>query len=130
GDPKQSIYRFRRADIDVYNLVRARFSDPSVGRVVLLTKNFRSVAPLCSWANEVFKTRFPPEPTDHAPRFAGLDADETNTHSGGVFTLTHSCDFKEIPEQDAAKIARYIRSEVDAKRRRFSDFLILTRKKR
>ncbi len=31
GDPKQSIYRFRRADIEIYNIVRARFSDPAVG---------------------------------------------------------------------------------------------------
>ena len=44
--------------------------------------------------------------------------------------MTHSCGREEIPAQDAAKIARYIRSEVDAGRRRFSDFLILTRKKR
>jgi ATP-dependent helicase/nuclease subunit A len=128
GDPKQSIYRFRRADIDIYNLVRERFSDPSVGRVVPLTKNFRSVAPLCAWANDVFKTRFPAEPTIHAPRFAALDADENRPQCGGVFTLTHG--LKEIQAQDAAKIARYIRSEVDAGRRRFSDFLILTRKKR
>src|SRR6185295_10698438 len=102
GDPKQSIYRFRRADIDIYNLVRERFSDPSVGRVVPLTKNFRSVASLCNWANDVFKTRFPAEPTHHAPRFAALDADESKTQSGGVFTLTHSCGFKEMPAQDAA----------------------------
>ena len=31
GDPKQSIYRFRRADIDIYNIVRRRFSDPAAG---------------------------------------------------------------------------------------------------
>src|SRR5262249_36107878 len=43
---------------------------------------------------------------------------------------THSCEFHEIPVRDAGIIARYIRSEVDAGRRRFSDFLILTRKKR
>ena len=73
GDPKQSIYRFRRADIDIYNIVRERFSDPAVGRVVPLTMNFRSVPQLCEWANEVFQTRFPAEPTAHAPRFAALD---------------------------------------------------------
>ena len=129
GDPKQSIYRFRRADIDIYNIVRARFSDPSVGRVLGLTMNFRSVPELCEWANDVFKTRFPAEPTSHSPRFAALDAKETKL-SGGVFTLTHSCDASELLERDAERIASIIRSEVDAGRRKFSDFLILTRKKR
>ena len=65
GDPKQSIYRFRRADIDIYNIVRQRFSDPAVGCVVPLTLNFRSVPQLCEWANQVFQTRFPAR-TDRA----------------------------------------------------------------
>ena len=73
GDPKQSIYRFRRADIEIYNTVRARFSDPSVGRVVPLTMNFRSVPALCQWANRLFAAQFPTEPTSHSPRFAPLD---------------------------------------------------------
>jgi ATP-dependent helicase/nuclease subunit A len=130
GDPKQSIYRFRRADIDIYNIVRQRFSDPVGGRVVPLTLNFRSAPKLCDWANEVFRMRFPAEPTVHAPRFAALDPNDSNTVSGGVFTLTHNCDGEAVLKQDAEKIAIYIRSEVDAGRRRFSDFLILTRKKR
>ncbi|WP_348263255.1 UvrD-helicase domain-containing protein [Telmatobacter sp. DSM 110680] len=130
GDPKQSIYRFRRADIDIYNVVRRRFSDPTVGRVVPLTLNFRSVPQLCNWANEVFIGRFPAEPTLYAPRFAPLDADTSNLLSGGVYTITHSCKAQDVQAQDAAKIATHIRAEVDAGRRRFRDFLILTRKKR
>ena len=132
GDPKQSIYRFRRADIEIYNTVRDRFSDPAVGRVVPLTMNFRSVPALCDWANGVFVNEFPKEPTQHSPRFAPLDPDpKKKKGTGGVFTLTHAgVDAKDVPAEDAAKIARYIRSEVDACRRRFSDFLILTRKKR
>jgi ATP-dependent helicase/nuclease subunit A len=130
GDPKQSIYRFRRADIDIYNIVRQRFSNPACGRVVSLTLNFRSVPKLCNWANEVFATLFPPEPTAHAPRFARLDAYQGDTALGGVFTLTHNCPANMLQEQDAAKIANYILAEVNAKRRRFSDFLILTRRKR
>ena len=43
---------------------------------------------------------------------------------------THACDKEFLQAEDAAKIAAYIRSEVDAGRRKFSDFLILTRKKR
>ena len=31
GDPKQSIFRFRRADIDIYNIVRGRFDNPPPG---------------------------------------------------------------------------------------------------
>jgi ATP-dependent helicase/nuclease subunit A len=130
GDPKQSIYRFRRADIDIYNIVRHRFSDAAVGRVLPLTMNFRSVPALCEWANQVFQTRFPAEPTAHSPRFAALDAREDNTTSGGVFTLTHTGERSEVHDQNADQIARCIRAEVDAGRRTFSDFLILTRKKR
>ena len=130
GDPKQSIYRFRRADIDIYNIVRRRFSDPAVGRVLPLTLNYRSVPQLCTWANEIFQKRFPAEPTAHAPRFAALDAFRSELVSCGISTLTHTCGRKDLQKQDAEKIASYIRSEVDSGRRGFRDFLILTRKRR
>jgi len=132
GDPKQSIYRFRRADIEIYNTVRERFSDPATGRVVPLTMNFRSVPALCDWANTVFVDQFPKEPTPHSPRFQALDSKDeaSKPSSGGVFTITHTCDYKDVPAEDAAKIARHIKAEVDAGRRKYSDFLILTRKKK
>jgi ATP-dependent helicase/nuclease subunit A len=130
GDPKQSIYRFRRADIDIYNVVRQRFSEPGVGRVLPLTRNFRSAQALCQWANTVFQGCFPAQPTAHAPRFAPLDADETTTRTGEIVTLTHACDKHDVHTSDAQAIARYIRSEVDAGRRNLSDFLILTRKRK
>jgi ATP-dependent helicase/nuclease subunit A len=135
GDPKQSIYRFRRADIEIYNTVRGRFSDVTLGRVVSLTMNFRSVPALCRWANTVFAGQFPAAPTVHSPQFAPLDAREDDGKERskiptGLFTITHTCGVKEVPAADATAIARYIRSEVDAGRRRFGDFLILTRKKK
>jgi ATP-dependent helicase/nuclease subunit A len=141
GDPKQSIYRFRRADIDIYNIVRDRFSDPKTGRVLPLTMNFRAEPALCTWANSVFERQFPSEPTQYSPRFAALEPHRRRAEASGgrkagnkgptgIFTLSHTCDRDMLLEQDAAKIADYIRTEVDAGRRRFSDFLILTRKKR
>ncbi|MEX0785539.1 MAG: UvrD-helicase domain-containing protein [Dehalococcoidia bacterium] len=50
GDPKQSIYRFRRADIDLYTKAQARFSDGTV----YLTQNFRSLQSLIDWTNDTF----------------------------------------------------------------------------
>ena len=50
GDPKQSIYRFRRADIGMY--LRAR---EVLGGHVTLTTNFRTGAPILDWVNEVFE---------------------------------------------------------------------------
>ncbi len=50
GDPKQSIYRFRRADIALYQAVQRRFAD----RTVRLTQNFRSLRPVIDWVNAVF----------------------------------------------------------------------------
>lgn len=43
GDPKQSIYRFRRADVTVWRGVQEDFEARGWGRVVVLEENFRSV---------------------------------------------------------------------------------------
>ena len=51
GDPKQSIYRFRRADIAVYDAVRY---GPLAGGEARLVQNFRSVAGVLDWVNGVF----------------------------------------------------------------------------
>ncbi|MEP6659089.1 MAG: UvrD-helicase domain-containing protein [Acidimicrobiales bacterium] len=49
GDPKQSIYRFRRADIELFLEAADRF-----GPSRPLTANFRSTAPVVEWINHVF----------------------------------------------------------------------------
>jgi ATP-dependent helicase/nuclease subunit A len=133
GDPKQSIYRFRRADIDIYNEVSAKIGKPDTGEVLPLTTNFRSVPALCQWANDVFRQQFPPNPTAHSPKFAPLDANRNSGKSGnGVFTLTVplTIEEREVARTEGEKIARFIRAEVDAQRRKWGDFLILTRKKK
>jgi ATP-dependent helicase/nuclease subunit A len=59
GDPKQSIYRFRRADIALYEEVSA-----AVGDEVVLTANFRSVPGVVRFVNALFPSLFgdPPDP--------------------------------------------------------------------
>ncbi len=50
GDPKQSIYRFRRADIALF--ARAGQSRTAVRKS--LTRNFRTVEPIIGWINALF----------------------------------------------------------------------------
>ena len=70
GDPKQSIYRFRRADIGVYLQARDWFgADTQVG----LSTNFRTVDPILQWINAVFGELFHPVP-DAQPAYEALDS--------------------------------------------------------
>ena len=57
GDPKQSIYRFRRADIALYLQAREVFADR---QPVELVTNFRSAPTLISWINHVFERLIQP----------------------------------------------------------------------
>ena len=48
GDPKQSIYRFRRADIETYDEARRMLGDEAQ---LQLTSCFRSLPQVCDWVN-------------------------------------------------------------------------------
>ncbi|MDE0802658.1 MAG: UvrD-helicase domain-containing protein [Acidimicrobiales bacterium] len=71
GDPKQSIYRFRRADIDLF----ARTAGRNPGGATRLDTNFRTVAPIVDFANAVFGTIISPKV---------IGPDEGGTESGEV----------------------------------------------
>lgn len=59
GDPMQSIYRFRQAEVGLF----LKAKDQGVGNVQLefaqLRVNFRSTAPIVQWINNVFSHSFP-----------------------------------------------------------------------
>jgi ATP-dependent helicase/nuclease subunit A len=55
GDPKQSIYRFRRADIDMYDAAKMRIAEPDRLRI---EQNFRSVPGITQWVNKSFEVLF------------------------------------------------------------------------
>jgi ATP-dependent exoDNAse (exonuclease V) beta subunit len=55
GDPKQSIYKFRRADIVLYTQVRDQLRERGVG-FVRLTLSFRAARPLQHLVNSAFET--------------------------------------------------------------------------
>lgn len=57
GDPKQSIYRFRRADVRHYLRVKEHLLARGAAEV-RLTTNFRSVPEICEFVNGVFEPLF------------------------------------------------------------------------
>jgi ATP-dependent helicase/nuclease subunit A len=71
GDPKQAIYRFRRADIGLFLEVR---NQRPADRVAL-TANFRSVPGIISWTNAVFATLFGAGVEGAQPAYAPLVAE-------------------------------------------------------
>ncbi len=54
GDPKQSIYRFRRADIAIYHGVKKMIEGAPNGKVIQITENFRSAPGVINWVNIIF----------------------------------------------------------------------------
>ncbi|MFP5328189.1 MAG: UvrD-helicase domain-containing protein, partial [Acidimicrobiia bacterium] len=78
GDPKQSIYRFRRADISTFLEAKERFGD-SEGNLVELTANFRTGPEVITWVNDVFARLMQEEPdllvpVNSRPDFVPLQA--------------------------------------------------------
>ena len=127
GDPKQSIYRFRRADIALYEVVRKRFAD--FGDVLLLEANFRSLGAVETLVKGVFDSeeRFGRGDTDRQAAFAPLLAQRDGS-PGLLATYTVSGGNQdEIAADEAARIAGEIARRVEAGRREPGDFMILTR---
>ncbi len=104
GDPKQSIYRFRRADLDVY----ARCVDlvtRSGGLRLDIVRNFRSRPAVIDWVNGVFESTFQPAPEDpSAPRHVALVAGPEALDRPAVWIVRHGAGALEAAA-DAARRA-------------------------
>ena len=74
GDPKQSIYRFRGADIEIYHAAKETVAGQGV--VENITTSFRTASPLIGWVNDVFERLIQPPTVGAAyqPGYVKLDA--------------------------------------------------------
>lgn len=109
GDPKQSIYRFRRASISTYLSAEQQFDDrPS------LTTNFRTVAPILQWVNGVFASLITPA-SDAQPEFVPLAPFRDEVGTGPAVTLLGAEAHPDEPRADelrhreAADVAGLVR---------------------
>ena len=107
GDPKQSIYRFRRADIKLFLKARDKFEDGRVG----LQRNFRTVRPVIEAVNGLFGTLMP-EDTEAQAKYAPLIATREGVdgvdHRPLVFGGGQKAPAREIREAEAADVASII----------------------
>ncbi|MDE0160232.1 MAG: UvrD-helicase domain-containing protein, partial [Acidimicrobiaceae bacterium] len=86
GDPKQSIYRFRRADIATFLEARDWTSGQNRGRIEGLATNFRSARPIIDWVNAVFGELIQPAEGSQ-PEYAPLGAVREPVPRGPAVTV-------------------------------------------
>ena len=115
GDPKQSIYRFRKADIEMYERVKERLSES--GEQLSITQNFRSVPGIIEWVNETFSVAMQPGSSGFQPRYEAIHA--ARDGEGTPVTLLdleldeEHTTAEKIREREGVAIARLIHRLVD-----------------
>ncbi|MFO8006375.1 MAG: UvrD-helicase domain-containing protein [Candidatus Brocadiia bacterium] len=123
GDPKQSIYRFRRADVEVYEQFKDLFGPERVEQVFC---NFRSDVPVLQWLNELFERAFQPPEEEHVyqSRHVALETgrDEVRTAGAAVVAVHPDPDLERIGwnaerarRWEAQHLARVVREAVDGR---------------
>ncbi|HET7603919.1 MAG TPA: UvrD-helicase domain-containing protein, partial [Gemmatimonadales bacterium] len=126
GDPKQSIYRFRRADIQTYEMVKRRIAEQ--GAVLRLVSNFRSVHPIAALVDTHFSAHFPKDGSAVQAPFAPLATVKPPEGVDGVFcygVTPEGNNKEEIHFEDARRLASCIAQRIATGAYRPSDFLVL-----
>ena len=109
GDPKQSIYRFRNADVESYLDVKRLFSAPA-GETLNLYRNFRSTREMTDAFNGIYCKILPSEDTASQCRFEPIPSDtepDAGDSVSGVFSYVTDGMYPGTAEQ-VADIIRHI----------------------
>lgn len=73
GDAKQSIYRFRRAEVDLFRRMSKHFTETPGHAVLQLTQNFRSRPPILRFVNRVFAELIVPSEAAGQPAYEPIE---------------------------------------------------------
>ncbi|MDW7651362.1 MAG: UvrD-helicase domain-containing protein [Bacillota bacterium] len=118
GDPKQSIYRFRRADIDTYNRVKEQIK-ASGGKVLHLTANFRSLSDIIDWVNPAFDKLLSRSTAPYQAEAVTMQPVRrlNPSDTGGLLKIelppVNRHKQETIVMEDAVRIASWIRTSID-----------------
>lgn len=124
GDPKQSIYAFRRADIETYELAKEVLLRS--GRAEWITANFRSVQPILTAVNRVFQDKMQPPPDGrYQPAYVALDPCPETRASDDAPALTlllpgagpdPEADVRALRRQEAERLGAFLRDAITGER--------------
>lgn len=142
GDPKQSIYRFRNADITSYKKVKDLFNKPDCDMAVLqLTRNFRSKKVLIDWFNKTFLNIFPMDGnTENSGIFSEIPTDnnqeeDDNTVLQGVYKYDCTDEFDSVSNIISSLVGSVLievkEDDSHIKRKlKYSDIMVITKDKK
>jgi ATP-dependent helicase/nuclease subunit A len=114
GDPKQSIYRFRRADMAVYAVTRARLL-PDGRDPIELALNRRSRAPVLAFVNDVLQRTMDSSEPSVQPRYRPVHPERGESCRGpDVGSIGGPADrtAKELRRHEAQQVAAYCRASL------------------
>lgn len=135
GDPKQSIYRFRGADVASFLHVRSIF-EQGAGEVLTLSRNFRSTVRLQNMFNDVFPEMLEEiENVQSGYHLIPIDDAKTDDLTTGIYTYPVLFDKKLV--DDGEQLVEVIRRLIgnpeiklkDGKSPQFRDIMIITYRK-
>ncbi|MFJ8532831.1 UvrD-helicase domain-containing protein [Streptomyces sp. NPDC093591] len=112
GDPKQSIYRFRRADINTYLDAQQRIGDH-----IILETNFRTSTTVLDWINHVFSRLITPQ-NGSQPEYHPLHAHRRAAPAGppvlilGMHPHEGKLSADELRTREAADVVSAVRTVI------------------
>lgn len=132
GDPKQSIYRFRSADVSSYLRIRELFENKANCAVVQLVNNFRSRNVLKGYFNTVFSEMMPETTADQS---AYRDIENLSSAEAveleGLYSYSSYAD--DPSKEDSRQVAEMIKMlvanpayQIQGRPITFADFMVIT----
>lgn len=127
GDPKQSIYRFRGADVNVFARVRRDIAAKN-GKNIILNDNFRTVDKILDFCNVTFPDLLGLDETQDV-FFEALQANRSGTLLPELVVINHDDQTAQMDtrEAEASFIAQKIKTLHDKEGVLYSDIVILLR---
>ncbi|MCU0344145.1 MAG: UvrD-helicase domain-containing protein, partial [Ignavibacterium sp.] len=132
GDEKQSIYKFRDAEIEIFNLTRSDIKNAVGDRhLLILPDSFRMTPAICTFCNYLFKNLFsdPDESLGEVPA-TDLVCARNDDKTGHVEFLVSKNYNENVTDSEAELAAKKILHLIQKSNYSFNDIAILVRKRK